>query len=302
MSSLAKLHRLYLLLEKIERGYHPSFNEIFNHYYNHGFEISRRSIQRDLNALRTEFGIEVAYNNSRGGYYIDYERSINVNSFYRFLEYAQNADMLSQSIKEDKQNLDFIHFESQGSLVGLDHLKDLMFAIRNHRIIEFTHYNFVRETRKQYRVHPYGLKEYQNRWYVVGRVPSIDNPLKFGIDRIENLRVLEDTFEPEKNFDIQDLFDDVVGLSRPESPKEEIILHFTSLQGKYIKTLPIHESQEILKEDEKEGMKVRIRVKPNFELIQKLMMQCEAVTVLQPQRLADEMHRIYQAALKNYKG
>jgi predicted DNA-binding transcriptional regulator YafY len=302
MSSLAKLRRLYLLLEKVENGYHPTKKEIRDHYYDHGFEVSERTLDRDIDSLRVEFGIELAYSQVRKGYYVDRERSINVNSFYKFLEYAQNADMLSQRIREDRENLGFIHFESQGSLTGLDLLKDLMFAIRNHRIIEFTHYNFLKETRKQYHVHPYGLKEYQNRWYVVGRVPRIDNPLKFGIDRIEELKVLEETFEPEPDFDIHDLFDDVVGLSHTESKKEEVVLRFTPLQGKYIKTLPIHESQEIVEEDEEQGMKVRIKVKPNFELIQKLMMQCEAVTVLQPQWLADEMQRIYRAALKNYGG
>ncbi len=301
MANNGKLHRLYLLLEKVENGYHPSFHEIYDHYYNHGFEISRRSLQRDLKTLRLEFGIEVSYHHGRNGYYLDRSRSINVESFYRFLEYAQSADLLSETIRDNRTNLEFIHFESQGSLRGLEHLRDLMFAVRNKRIISFIHYNFVKETRKTYRMHPHGLKEYQNRWYVVGELPGIDNPLKFGIDRIESLAVEEQTFERNPDFDIQDLFDDVVGLSHTESQKETVVLHLTPLQGKYVKTLPLHASQQILHEDD-QGVKIQIRVKPNFELIQKLMTHCDMVTVLQPQWLADRLKAIYQSALQNYGG
>ena len=300
MSNLGILHRLYLLVEKVENGYHPSLQEIYDHYRDHGFEISRRTLQRDLKTLRIEFGIEITYDNNRNGYYLDREGSINVDSFYRFLEYAQSADQLSERIREDKSNLDFIHFESQGTLKGLELLKDLMFAIRNSRIIDFTHYNFLKETRKPYTVKPYGLKEYQNRWYVVGTVDGVDNPLKFGIDRIENLSVRNETFRKDPHFDIHDLFEDVIGLTHTEKPREKIVLHFDPLQGKYIKTLPIHHSQQVVEENE-QGIVISIRVQPNFELIQKLMMQCDSVKVLEPQWLADEVQAIHRSALERYK-
>ena len=300
MSSLGKLRRLYLMLEKVENALHPTFDELYDYYYDQGFEVSKRTLQRDMETLRIEFGIEVAYDHLRNGYFIDREKSINVDSFYRFLEYANTADLLSEGIRKNKDDLEYIHFEAQGRLKGISMLRELMFAIRNRRIISFTHYNFIRETRKSYTVYPYGLKEYQSRWYVVGNIKDMGNPLKFGIDRIEDLVVYDQTFEKDQNFDIHDLFDDVVGLSHTEREKEEIILHFDPLQGKYIKTLPLHASQGIVEEDE-HGVTVSIRVKPNFELIQKIMMQCQAVKVLKPPWLAEEMKKIYREALEKYE-
>lgn len=299
MSNLGKLRRLYLLVEKIENAFHPTFDEIYDYYYEHGFEISKRTIQRDIETLRIEFGIEITYDRFREGYYVDRSRSLNVNSFFRFLEYANTADLLSENIRQNKNNLEYIHFESQGKLKNLHLLKELMFAIRNNRSISFTHYNFSKETRKSFTVYPYGLKEYQSRWYVVGMVENIDNPLKFGIDRIEELNVHDQTFEKDPHFDMNDLFDDVVGL-RTDREKEEILLHFTPFQGKYIKTLPLHPSQEVVEEDD-QGVTVKLKVRPNFELKQKLMMQCQAVKVIQPQWLAEEMQEIYREALENYK-
>ena len=91
----------------------------------------------------------------------------------------------------------------------------------------------------------------------------------------------------------------MIGLTHTEKPKEKIVLHFDPLQGKYIKTLPMHHSQQVIKEDEK-GVVVSIRVQPNFELIQKLMMQCDAVKVLEPEWLAQKMQEIHRSALEMY--
>ena len=300
MSNLRKLRRLYLLIEKVENTFYPSLQDILDYYYEHDFNVSERTIQGDIQTLRLEFGVEIIYYAFEEGYYIDKDKSININSFYRFLEYANTAELISESIKENKSNLEFIHFESQGELKGLTFLKDLMFAVKNQRIISFQHYNFSNEAKKSFTLYPYGLKEYQNRWYIVGYLKNVENPLKFGIDRIENLVIYDQTFKQNQNFNINDLFDDVIGLSHTERETQEIILYFTPFQGKYIKTLPLHPSQQLL-EDNADGVKVRITVKPNFELIQKLMMQCEAVKVLEPKWLSDEMQRIYYKALNNYE-
>jgi predicted DNA-binding transcriptional regulator YafY len=301
MSTLAKLKRFYLLVEKLENSHFPpSFNEIYRDYKEEGYTVSQRTIQRDIETLRNKFGIEIVYDKHKEGYYVDRNRSVNVNTFYRFLEYAKTAELLSESFGENKKNLDYIHFEAQGKLKGLNWLKDLMYAIQNKRWISFTHYKFTSEEGRNYELKPFGLKEYQNRWYVVGEIEKIDNPLKFGVDRIKNLQVLNDTFQDEiPPFDMNELFDDVIGL-HAEKEKEKVILHFEPFQGKYIKTLPLHPSQEILEDNEK-GVKVQLNVRPNFELIQKIMMQCQAVKVLQPQWLAEEMQNIYREALNKYK-
>lgn len=301
MSTLAKLKRFYLLVEKLENTpFPPSFQNIYRLYEDEGYEVSKRTIQRDIEKLRDKFGIEIVYNKQLDGYYIDKEESVNVNTFYRFLEYAKTAEILSESIGENKKNLDYIHFEAQGKLKGLNWLKDLMYAIQNKRWISFTHYKFTSEEGRNYELKPFGLKEYQNRWYVVGELENINNPLKFGVDRIDNLQVLNDTFQDEDlPFDMNEVFDDVIGL-HAEKEKEKVILHFEPFQGKYIKTLPLHSSQEILQDNE-HGVKVQLNVHPNFELIQKIMMQCQAVKVLQPRWLAEEMQKIYREALNKYE-
>lgn len=300
MSTLSQLKRLYLLVEKLESAHFPpTFEEISQRYKDEAYGVSTRTIQRDIETLRDKFGIEIVYDKDRQGYYVDHENSVNVNTFYKFLEYANTADLLSENIRKNRDILNYMHFESQGSMKGIHLLKDLMLAIQNLRKIHFGHRKFNRDQVKQFTMKPYGLKEYQGRWYLVGMIDRRNNYLKFGVDRIEFMEILPEKFEREPDFDINELFDDVIGL-QADNEKQKVILQFDPEQGKYIKTLPWHKSQSII-EDNENGLTIELNIRPNFEFIQKILMQAKSVKILEPQWLADEIIKIYKAALDKYK-
>ena len=122
----------------------------------------------------------------------------------------------------------------------------------------------------------------------------------FGIDRILNLEVKEETFKPETKIDPIELFENTVGLSYSYNELEEVILSFTPLQAKYVKSLPLHKSQEIIVDNEKE-VQVRLRIIPNFEFKQKIMMLGETIKVLKPNWLADDIKKSLATSLKNYE-
>jgi hypothetical protein len=75
---------------------------------------------------------------------------------------------LTDSLRESKDTLNYISFESQGDLRGIENLKPILFAIKNHRKVVFAHENFDTGKQRKYTVEPYLLKEYQTRWYLVG--------------------------------------------------------------------------------------------------------------------------------------
>jgi predicted DNA-binding transcriptional regulator YafY len=300
MSTLAQLKRFYLIIDKLENSHFPpTMEEIHNFLEDEMYNASTRTIQRDMERLRQKFGVDVQYDTERQGYYIDHEHSVNLNNFYRFLEYANTADLLTESIMRNKEILDYIHFESQGQLKGINLLRDIMFAIKNRRKIRFAHRKFNSDQLRYFTMKPYGLKEYQGRWYVVGVIEKRDNYLKFGIDRIENMEVTNEWFETDEEFDINELFDDVIGL-HANNKKQKVVLKFDPEQGEYIKTLPLHYSQKIV-EDNDNGLIIELNIRPNFELVQKILMQAQSVKVLEPQWLADELRDIYQSAIKKYK-
>ncbi len=65
--------------------------------------------------------------------------------------------------------------------------------------------------------------------------------------------MLTDTFKPDPKLNPAKLFENIIGLTYSNDEPEEVILSFTSLQGKYIQALPLHRSQQIIKETKEES-------------------------------------------------
>ena len=57
MSKHGTIRRYTLIIEKLRSNQYPSFEEIKRHLFSIGFEISDRTIQRDIEQIRYEFGI-----------------------------------------------------------------------------------------------------------------------------------------------------------------------------------------------------------------------------------------------------
>jgi proteasome accessory factor B len=300
MSHHGTIRRYTLIIEKLKSNQYPSLNEIIDYLNNIGLKTSKRTTERDLDAIRNDFGIEISYNRLNDGYFIDYDNSINIESFFRFLEIVNTAELLSESLSESKEALSYISFDTGGGLKGIEYLKPLLQAIKEHRKVAFKHFNFHTELNKSYSMKPYLLKEYQNRWYIVGVVEGINELRTFGIDRLEDLKLKTDTFIPDKKINPLAKFEQIVGLVYSDAEQQRIVLSFTPNQGHYIKTLPIHKSQQILVDDATE-FRIELKLIPNFELTQKILMNADAVKVVEPKWLADEIKNILLSSLENYK-
>mgnify|MGYP000866146711 FL=1 len=300
MSKHAEIRRYSLVIEKIRNGQYPSFREIRDFLHQQGFQVGDRTIQRDMEQIRFEFGIELKYNHTRRGYFIDYENSVNIESFFHFLEIVNTAELLTQSLLESKDALRHISFDTGGGLKGIHNLKPLLRAVRERRQVSFLHYNFQTDKTTDYTVKPYLLREYQNRWYVVGVVRDTKKLRIFGIDRITDLEVKAETFDPGLIPDPASLFDHTIGLFLSQNTLQTVVLSFTPTQGKYVKSLPLHKSQEILVDNGQE-CRIRLYVIPNYELTQEILRLGDTVKVLEPEWLATEIRQILKKTLKQYK-
>ena len=299
MSKHGTIRRYTLIIEKLQRKQFPSSKTLLAYLAQHDFAISKRTLERDFEQIRFEFGIEISYDRGQNGYFIDQENSLNTDSFLRFLEIVNTAELLTESLKESKDTLDYISFESHGDLRGIEHLKPILKAIKEHRKLSFLHENFSSGKKKAYQLQPYLLKEYQNRWYVVGSLGDRDEFRTFGIDRIHELKVHDELFKAAKQITPLELFEHTVGLTYSYHEQQEVLLSFTPFQAKYVKSLPLHKSQKVVSES-KEEVNISLDIIPNYELKQKIMMLGENVKVLKPQWLADEIKDSLQKSLKNY--
>ncbi len=299
MSKHGVIKRYILEIEKINYGQYPSFNQIKDYLFEYGFEVSDRTIQRDIEQIKFEFGIEIKYNRTKNGYYINFEESINVESFFRLLEIVNTAELLINSVKETKETLKYISFDKEGNLKGIKNLSLLLNAVKNHKKISFIHYNYQTGKKRNYILKPYLLKEYENRWYIVGIIGNLKEFRIFGIDRIESLKIKPDTFSIDRKLNPFDIFENTIGLIYTHHPLQTVVLSFLPSQANYIKSLPLHHSQKILIDNEEEFC-ISITVTPNYELEQLILKYGHTVSVKEPKWLAIKIKSQLQKALNRY--
>lgn len=171
-------------------------------------------------------------------------------------------------------------------------------AINIKSIITFKYQKFDDEKVKEVKLQPYLLKEDRHLWYVLGKNHK-DHFITYALDRISELNILEDKFLPD-DFDFEDYFKYSFGITVTDDEPINVILGFSCLQGKYIKALPIHPTQKILIDTDKE-LRISVEVKPSYEFYEKILGYGANIKVLSPPEIVNELKEKLEEASNQYK-
>lgn len=294
------LKRYLLLIEKINNSWHPSFEELNDFLQDHGFNVSARTIQRDLETIRNDYAIEIEYYHDKRGYAINREKSLNVNAFLRFMGLVRTANVLIESLQSSRENMNYLDFDSVHLFSGTDHIKPLLHAIQNRRLIGFSHQKFHSTKPSHLILKPYFLREYQYRWYLVGIPEGEKEPKNYGLDRILKVDVLPETFERTNENYVRNKYKHTIGVTFSAGKEEKILLRCTRLTGKYLESLPLHASQTITDKGEEHWL-IKLKVVPNFEFEQKLLMHFYQLEVLSPGWLREKIIGRIRETLSSYE-
>ena len=72
------------------------------------------------------------------------------------------------------------------------YLNQLVEIIRSKKVIELTYHKFVNDKAKTYVVHPFQIRNYENRWYLVGSVDHHPESIScFALERIVDIRLTD---------------------------------------------------------------------------------------------------------------
>lgn len=262
-----------------------------------GYEIgiSVRTLQRDFNDIAEMF--EVNIKNRRGyGYYI-VDTLDNPTCDYDQL--LLNFDLLT-SVSKDSDVSGYLlpeHHRPRGS----ENIPLLINAIKNRLEVQFE-YVLVRQDDKiiSKRVKPYFLKESLGLWYLVA-FDEKERLKCYGLDRIHNLMETSNTFRRDNSIDASTLFKDSYGIwDDPAIPVEEIELSYSPLDGKFLKAMPLHHSQEIISDNEEE-FRIRVRLRITNDFVMALLSRSSSLTVIKPLSLRERVRDVYQRALERNK-
>jgi len=281
MSFQGKLKRYLLILERM--AYRPTFAELKAHLEEQGFEISARTLQRDIEQVRIELGLEIAYDRNSNTYHLA-DGPDDRAAILPLLERAVLGELLAAAGGTIRQAAPHVVIECNGSLKGLHHWGSLLRAIRERREVVVSYQRFQTERVAQIRLRPVLLKEFRERWYVLGPAFTYDDPISLGLDRILGLRLTGTRFSAQLRDAVEAFYAPVIGVDSSPGKAERVVLRFTPLQGKYVKALPLHTSQRVVQDDAK-GCVVELLVMTNYELRQELLGLGSAVEVLEPKAL-----------------
>jgi hypothetical protein len=297
MSKRESIARYGLIISKLRRG-PASFNEIDFFLQNQGdvdgccYSISQRTFQRDIHDIYHIHKIEIKFDYANKVYYIAFEENDHLGQ--RMLEAFDTFNALNTTERISQ----YIHFENRRPQ-GTENFNGLLHAIRNNLVIEFTYYKFWDQNITQRTLEPYALKEFLNRWYVVGKDIK-DNRIKsFGLDRLSELNITKKPFKP-NGFNVNEYYQHCFGIIAPNAEiPSEVILSFTPYQGRYIKSMPLHKSQNILVDNDEE-LRIKLKVFITEDFTMEILSHGERVKVIEPKSLVDEIRSNHKSAFENY--
>jgi len=190
-----------------------------------------------------------------------------------------------------------VDFEQNPYLKGLSHFTRLFNAIINKQVFKITYKAFGKDF-KTHTIHPYYLKQYNNRWFLFGLNPDYDQLSNLALDRIDLISDLSAPYIENKEIDFNEYFEDSVGVTIPlnKSPEKIILLVENSLVG-YIKSKPLHGSQKI-KEGEQYAI-LELNLIINYELETLLFSMADRIKVMEPLALKESIKMRAQKAIEN---
>lgn len=276
--------------------------------------ISKETLQKDIRAMKKsaelEFYAPIKYSRAYGGYYyddprysikafpVDYEDIESaeffltllkqseslpyIQQFKNFVERAITFSRIENQLRDDLSQ--YLQFEEPVNILGMEWIEPLVDAIRLGNVVTISHRTIGKDHPIKRDLHPYLLKEYDDRWYVYGYDEKSNEERIFGLDRIHKIDINE-----QKDFryftgDRQEIFKHTIGVSLFVGEPNEIIIKFYYPQSKYILSKPIHESQEVLERD-KDSITIKLYLRINYELRALIRSYGERVEVLKPNEL-----------------
>jgi predicted DNA-binding transcriptional regulator YafY len=285
---------------------------------------SKNTILSDLEGIERDFP-EASIKKNKVGRYVSYEYEDKSFSIYKIPLDDDGMAKLAQTIAilsrfEGLPNFEWVdemidHFRSSLNIPSTKEtivLFDENYYLRNRQLFsplfsaiaseQALHivYEPYGKSAITYDFHPYFLKQYNNRWFLLGCVEGYNTLTNFPFDRIKSIEPANIHYRPNTQFDFNELFEDVVGVSLLFDKPEEILLSVSPQTFEYIVTKPINPTQKPYT-DENGNHFVKANVVINRELTQLILSYGAAVTVLKPQRLVDAIMQELQDSLKKYQ-
>ncbi|MCE7057243.1 WYL domain-containing protein [Algoriphagus sp. AGSA1] len=290
-------------------------------------QISKRTIQLDIQLMRSD---KLGYNAPIQVYerkyycYSDPDFSItdipltkvdmdilteSVEMLKQFKEFSlfQELNGVIQKLEdkvynESKNRQPIIHIDKNESLKGLRHIDKLCHAISKQIVLKITYQSFISDSPATFDFHGYILKEFNNRWFLVGRRDGLPNIRTLALDRILKVDIELSKDYQQEDFSADQYYANTYGISvLTDEQLVEIEMRIDRENAPYVLTKPFHASQKLLEAYEDGSILISFKVHHNFEIERLLLGFADSIEILKPQTLRDRLKEKFERASHMYQ-
>jgi len=289
--------------------------------------VSRRSVQADIEMMRSnKLGYEAPIIVIDRKYYTYADKNYSITKspinqqdlqvlsevssllkqfkgFNHFTDLSEMVSKLEDKIYSQKTHSPpVIDFEKNDNLKGLEYIEGIRKAIVANKTLCLTYQSFKALEASTFCFSSYLLKEYRNRWFVLGVSHNKGGHLlNLALDRIQSVEAHDEQYQENRTIDLGTYYNDVIGVTKSLGQRDcEVLFWIDNANAPYIITKPIHHTQKLLGE-ENGGKVFSIKVILNFELERELLGFGSKIKVLKPRILVKQIKAQLNKSLERYE-
>lgn len=292
--------------------------------------VSRRTFQNDLALMRSDrlgYNAPIVVRNNKYYEYEDPDFSIThlplndegldaLNSVLDIMRQLQGFPQLASSIETISKLNEQISRHTGASVPAMDmehvtgytgakFIGAIYEAVRKQQTIVIEYQSFKARYAEDLVVYPYLLKEYRNRWFLIGekasnRVPQVNI---FALDRIHSVAIdKEHPFKKCVDFDPEHFFDDTIGVTKQISDKaRRVVIKIDRQQAPYVESKPFHKSQKVEQRFRDGSIQLSLKVVINNELERLILGYGGHAEVVAPPEFRSRIAESVRIAASHYK-
>ena len=221
--------------------------------------------------------------------------------FTQFSEFTSIITKLDAKQSDQLSDSKYIQLDHNSQTKGLNWINTITTALKDKNVLRIEYQSFKAEEASILEVNPYILKEYNNRWFMLGALVGKSKLQLFALDRIKDMEIWYIQDYETYRLSLDNYFNNCIGVSKKEVNEKtiKVIFEISTDQFPYIDTKPIHSSQEVLEVGESE-VKLSLDVVHNYELERELLSFSPHIKILEPLNLRDKIQQKLELSLKRY--
>ena len=263
-------------------------NEEFSRAFDDERRIPPTTFKRDLFEIGRSFNIYIEGVKQRQDsyYYMVNPDDFDEGSITRLMVDRISDTLQVNAVIRKGKELDSVDFGERIQLEaypsGEKHLSSVLNAIKDNAVIRFSYQGFWDNEEEYVLLQPYFVKMALRRWYVVGLRSDTNEMDGFCLDRIQQLAQTTERFTFPSDFDVRKYFQYSYGALIEKGIKVETVkIKVWEEQVKYLRSLPIHHSQEEIETASNYSI-FQFKIRPTYDFKMEILSHGSSWEVLTP--------------------